>query len=121
MAGNKLKKPILTVMPDFGMGPYLWLRDKAKVGVGKCVADEVWVDAQVPCIASIPKELREDFNDWTHQFEAYSDYKRFNWKVFNERGMKLARRLKKVVGDVVVVKYVGGYTEPNCAKGVVVH
>jgi hypothetical protein len=110
-----VNKPILTVMPDYGSGPYLWiLRDSTpdctKVG-GNIASYEFWPDYDF--LSSVSKELQEDFDDWVLQFELYAELKLFRWDTFHKRGLTLARRLKKQLGNKAIVRYVKPCEDPN--------
>lgn len=111
-----MNKPILSVMPDYGNGPYLWKLDADKsadcreVG-GNIASYECWPDDDF--LAPVSKELREDFDDWVSQFEAYAESNRFRWDSFHQRGMALARRLKKQLGNNVIVRYVKPFEDPS--------
>lgn len=110
-----MKKPILTVMPDYGNGPYLWLirnstPDRPNVG-GNIANIGDWPDE--PSLSHVSKELREDFDDWVTEFELYSDFRRFRWDIFHQRGKILAQRLKNQVNETYIVRYVKPCEDPN--------
>ena len=110
-----MKKPILTVMPDFGSGPYLWLienstPDCSLVG-GNVASDGYW--SSEPTLSHVSQELREEFDDWITQFELYSEFHRFKWECFHQRGLILAQRLKNQAGDNFIVRYVKPVEDPN--------
>ncbi|MBA4418536.1 MAG: hypothetical protein C0392_11610 [Syntrophus sp. (in: bacteria)] len=114
---NIMNKPILTVMPDYGSGPYLWIiRDDSPLDCphigGNIASYEFWPDDEF--LSSVTKELQEDFDDWVLQFELYAELRRFEWKPFHKRGLMLARRLKRQLGDKAIVRYVGPCEDPNC-------
>ena len=106
-------------MPDFGMGPYLWLiknstPDCSLVG-GNIASTGYW--SSEPSLSHVSQELREDFDDWETQFELYSEFRRFRWELFHERGLILAQRLKNQVGDKFIVRYVKPFEDPNHKQG----
>ena len=110
-----MNKPILTVMPDYGGGPYLWLienstPDCSLVG-GNIGSDGYW--ASEPSLSHVTQELREDFEDWVTQFGLYAELPHFKWEWFHQRGLILAQRLKNQVGDKFIVRYVKPCEDPN--------
>lgn len=109
-------KPILSIMPDYGSGPYLWIlrdADSDSCQVGPNLASyEFWPDDE-EFLASVTKELQEDFDDWVLQFELYADFRRFKWEPFHKRGLNLAHRLKKQIGDKAIVRYVKPFEDPK--------
>lgn len=110
-----MKKPILTVMPDFGSGPYLWLIENSTLDcslVGGNIASTGYWSSK-PSLSHVSQELREDFDDWITQFELYSEFPRFKWSLFHQRGLILAQRLKNQVGDKFIVRYVKPVEDPN--------
>lgn len=111
-----MNPPILTVMPDYGE-VYLWiLRDSTPDDPhagGNIARYEFWPDEEFP---SVSKKLQEDFDDWIFQFEAYTKHPRqrwFRWDMFHKRGLTLACRLKKQLGDKAIVRYVKPVEDPN--------
>ncbi len=119
---------ILTIMPDYGNAAYAWIRDEGSPDtsdIGQAVGSDGSVndrhlggnigDATGFCTEEFPvsKELQEDFADWAIQFELYADFRRFNWEHFHERGLVLARRLKKEVGNKAIVRYEKPCEDPN--------
>lgn len=108
-----MSRPILSVMPDFGGGPYLWLQSDETAGsIGMNIAShQYWAkDTHLP---NVTEELREDFDDWVTQFGLYADSRGFQWESFHRRGLVLARRLKKQIGDKAIVRYLKPSEDPN--------
>lgn len=108
-------KPILSIMPDYGSGPYLWIlrndTPDTKL-VGPCIAShECWPDDKI--LSSVTKELQEDFDDWVMQFELYAELIKFQWEPFHRRGLILAHRLKKQLGEKAIVRYIKPCEDPN--------
>ncbi|MBA4418538.1 MAG: hypothetical protein C0392_11620 [Syntrophus sp. (in: bacteria)] len=119
---------ILTIMPDYGNAAYAWIRregssDDSYMGkavgsngslydkyVGGSMVDETGFYCDK---LSISKELQEDFEDWAIRFELYADFRRFNWERFHERGLILAKRLKKEIGDRAILRYMKPSEDPN--------
>lgn len=108
-------KPILSVMPDYGSGPYLWVlwEGTPESGtIGPCIASyKCWPDDDF--LSHVTQELKEDFDDWVLLFEHYAEYRTFDWKTFHKRGLVVARLLKAQLGDAAVVRYVKPMEDPN--------
>lgn len=107
---------LITIMPDFGMGPYAWQKDAAdkSTAVGANIADAVsgfrFTEYRVS------NELEADFAEWALWFEhgAVGD-RRFamDWDRFHRQGIALARRLKAELGDQVRVMYDTPVEDPS--------
>lgn len=105
-------KSTLCVMADFGMGPYAWLRspDESAPRVGRNVADAVvGFDEEF----KISISLQADFAGWVTKFEAEYDSPDFDWIVWNEQGIALARRLKEEAGQQYLVEYHFPFEDPR--------
>ena len=91
-------------MADFGNGPYAWLRgpEKSAPLVGPNIADVI---CGLDIDYGVSKELHEQFVGWVTLFERSYDKDSFDWAAWEERGIGLARRLKKEVGDIYAVEY----------------
>lgn len=99
---------MLTIMPDFGNGPYAWIKDADDdtCWVGGCTADALsgfeFSDYKVSAA------LEADFAAWMTWFgrEALGDAAlSMDWNSFHEQGFALAKRLKAELGDQVRVVY----------------
>ena len=105
---------IITIMPDFGMGPYAWLseEDSGRGGVGGCMADAV--GGFYGKEFNVSPELAQCFADWVIQFErgAYNNPD-FPWKEFHVEGIALARRLKAEIGTQARVLYCRPMEDPD--------
>ncbi|GEM_PF-6793222 len=69
---------VITIMADFGNGPYAWGKDLANINdsiVGRNIADAV---AGFEPEYNIPEELQYRFCDWMRKFE--SDCDRLDFK-----------------------------------------
>lgn len=114
-----MHKPIISIMPDFGMGPYAWIIRDGNVNalyVGGNYADSSlgFPHGEHDEFGfNVPKELEEDFSDWAVTFELYADFRRFNWNHFHARGMVLTKRLKRHIGDKAIVRYVKPNEDPR--------
>ena len=103
---------ILTIMPDFGMGPYAWLKheDDGTTLVGGNIAD---------CLSgfegsefAVSAALEESFVAWMHRFGSGYNDPAFDWPAFHHDGIELARRLKREIGDQARVIYSGACEDP---------
>lgn len=112
-----MKKIILTVMPDYGMGPFLWIDRSGdhSNGVGPNCCDSVARCKAHPLSA----ELHEAFAAWVTEFEHFPMIDvhvidpSVDWDAFHARGLELARRLKAEVGDEYRVVYEKPYEDPG--------
>ncbi len=103
----------ITVMPDFGNGPWAWLtEDRATQGVGPCIADAT---CGMPGFG-LSKELEEDFAEWVIDFERNCEREGFDWDDFHMRGMALAKRLRREVDSAYVVVYEKPMEDPDCER-----
>ena len=105
----------ITVMADFGNGPYAWLiRDGATraTGVGGCIADAV-VGFQNSGFRVSPT-LESDFAAWATWFEKKAvTPSAMAWPAFNAQGIALACRLKKEIGNQARVHYEWPIEDPQ--------
>ena len=108
--------PILTVMPDYGNAPFLWVRRSAdEGGVGGMLVDGCCWDESFP----MSEALWREFADWAIAFDATAFYSDdfddsgWDWLAFNARGLQLARWLKEEVGDGYRVVYTKPIEDPN--------
>ena len=102
----------ITIMPDFGFGPYAWLKDAADESdyVGINMANrETGMTA-----FHISDRLQSDFADWIERFETSAlDNPNFPWASFHEEGMALSHRLKEEIGEAANVVYVKPFEDPD--------
>ncbi|RNF33988.1 hypothetical protein [Paracoccus methylarcula] len=123
--------PTLTVMPDFGMGPFLWVNgpEDNSLGVGGNCCDATGRCGSHP----MSDDLFEAFKEWIFEFESASwrpleangdsdDWERhalkepeliLDWNSFHARGLELARRLKAEVGANFRVVYEKPMEDPQ--------
>jgi len=102
----------ITIMADFGFGPYAWLKDASDTTdyVGLNIANRETGMTEF----HISKELESDFARWVRHFERDAlDNPDFPWQRFNEEGMELARRLKGEIGNAANVVYVKPTEDPH--------
>lgn len=104
---------MITIMPDFGMGPYAWEKDDSDrtTCVGGCIADAVC--GFVGTGYRVSKALEADFAMWIGLFGRHSHEPGFDWDSFHRQGIALARRLKAELGDQVRVVYDTPVEDPS--------
>ena len=112
--GELKEKPekTITIMADFGFGPYAWLKDASDQTdyVGMNIANRKTGMTEF----HITKKLEGDFAKWIDRFERYAlDNPDFDWKSFHQEGVPLAKRLKQEVGNLANVLYVKPAEDPN--------
>lgn len=110
-------RTILTVMPDYGMGPFLWSRDAIwPGGVGPNCCDATGRCGDHP----MSKGLWEDCRAWVIEFARATSSDPFQvdlpWADFHARGLALARRLKEEVGEEFRVCYLKPREDPGYAQ-----
>ncbi len=117
-AGTTSFIPTLTVSPDYGNAPFLWLATKPDTG-GGCLCDGSYYDDSFP----MTEGLWRKFADWAIDFDRtafYSDAfddSGWDWIAFHARGLQLARWLKEEVGSTYRVVYSKPVEDPNfCLK-----
>lgn len=106
----------LTVMPDYGNGPFLWIQRHAdQSGIGGNCCDATARCGQHP----MSEDLWCAFVDWTAEFERTSPmlddpcWRDWDWMAFHRRGLRLAERLKREIGDSHRVVYLKPSEDPN--------
>ena len=95
----------ITIMADFGFGPYAWLKDASDESeyVGKNIANLKTGMTDF----KISKQLEAGFAKWIGLFEREAlDNLDFPWSLFHEEGIRLSCRLKEEVGVAANVLYV---------------
>ncbi|MBI5604172.1 MAG: hypothetical protein HY879_12540 [Deltaproteobacteria bacterium] len=103
----------ITIMADFGFGPYAWLKDTSDesdyVGINIANSHHTGMDQ-----FDISDHLQKDFADWIGQFERGAlDNPSFPWASFHKEGLALSRRLKEEIGEAAIVVYVKPYEDPG--------
>jgi len=108
--------PVLTVMVDYGMAPFLWLVDAPdQGGIGGNICDGTGFDEWCP----MSEGLWRKFADWAIAFDRtrfYSDdfdTNDWDWIEFHARGVQLAHWLKEEVGEKYRVVYYKPCEDPN--------
>ena len=88
----------ITIMADFGNGPYAWLRDgKARGGyVEPNIADAV---AGFCGRDGVPVTLEAQFSNWIRRFETEYDKPAFDRALFHAEGIVLVRSLRRAIGS----------------------
>jgi len=101
----------LTIMADFGFGPFAWLKDASDNTdyVGINIANRQTGMTEF----DISPELEKNFIAWINEFELNSNRSDFNWDSFNKNGISLAEKLKAEIGDQANVEYVKPMEDPN--------
>ena len=99
-------KYLITVMPDYGMGPYAWQKPASDTStlIGICVATAV-DGFETDEGTTISSDLQAGFADWTAQFEQFAEKPEFDWPAFHREGLSLSRRLKQELGSNYRVSY----------------
>ena len=99
----------LTIMPDFGMAPYGWIKDADDE---TCAVGGNFVDAVSGFEGSeytVSADLERDFAAWAWWFEGgcrhRNDRAIFDWPEFHRQGLALTVRLKAEIGDHARVMY----------------
>ena len=96
----------ITVMPDYGMGPYAWQKpgsDESQY-VGICIATAT-EGFEADDGTKIGAELEAEFNEWTAQFEQFAERPNFDWESFHRNGLNLSRKLKVALGPNYRIVY----------------
>jgi hypothetical protein len=102
----------ITIMADFGFGPYAWLKDASDQTdyVGLNIANRKTGMTEF----HITKKLEGDFAKWIERFERNAlDNSNFDWKLFHQEGVLLAKRLKQEIGSLANVVYVKPAEDSN--------
>ena len=97
---------VITVMPDYGMGPYAWEKPASDHTpyVGLCIATAI-DKRETEDGTTITDDLHAAFVAWTGDFEQFAERPDFDWKKFHARGSKLSHRLKLELGKRFRVVY----------------
>lgn len=102
----------ITIMADFGFGPYAWLKDASDASdyVGINIANSHTGMTKF----DISDSLQKDFAYWIGRFERNAlDNPGFPWASFHEEGLALSHRLKEEIGEAANVVYVKPYEDPD--------
>ena len=105
---------IITVMPDYGMGPYAWEKpsnDKTPY-VGICIATAV-DKLETEDGTTITDALHAAFVTWTGDFEQFAEKPDFDWNGFHTRGIVLSQNLKLELGKRFKVVYHKPFEDPG--------
>ena len=102
----------ITIMADYGNGPYAWLKDASdeRGYVGANIADAV---AGVCGDPPVSQALEHDFAEWVISFEREADRPSFDWPGFHSRGLALSHRLFREIGQSFRIFYVKSHEDPN--------
>ena len=101
---SPLQLQTITIMADFGNGPYAWLKNSSEESeyVGINIADYV---SGFGDELSVSEALEIDFMNWVSYFEADYDKPDFNWTRFNQQGVEMAKRLYLELNRIYCVIY----------------
>lgn len=92
----------IKIMSDFGEAIF-W--DQKGVAMG-CYKED--------CDFPISQSLLNEFYNWHSSFEGFLFEKpSFNWNEYHKKGISLAKKLKKEVGENVKVVYQKPFEDPN--------
>ncbi len=97
---------VITIMPDFGLGPYAWQRGEG------LIADAV-TGFRLSEFKVSP-ELEAEFADWIDWFGGGALNPDFSWQAFHWLGIDLSRKLKAELGDQARVIYCKPLEDPAC-------
>ena len=107
---------MITIMPDFGMSPYAWIKDDSDktTWVGAYLADAL--SGFEGSDFKVSATLVTDFAAWASWFEREAvgnSALAMDWDEFHRQGIALARRLKAELGDQVRVVYDTPVEDPS--------
>ena len=105
---------IITIMPDYGMGPYAWEKPASDETpfIGLCIATAV-DKLETEDGTTITDALHAEFVEWTGDFEQFAEQPKFDWKSFHARGLSLSNRLKQELGNRFKVVYHKPFEDPE--------
>ncbi len=110
-------RPVLTVLPEYALGAFLWInRDPSSGGgLGPNLYDATfWDDSFL-----MSEGLWQKFADWAMDFDRMEFYqpdvddRDWDWIAFHTRGLQLSRWLKEEVGEQYTVVYRKPFDDPN--------
>ena len=99
-------KFLITVMPDYGFGPYAWQKPASDSStlVGQCIGTAAH-GFEAEDGTTIGASLQAEFAVWTAQFEQFAEKSGFDWPAFHSIGLSLSRKLKRELGANYRVSY----------------
>ena len=111
-------KFVVTVMPDYGFGPYAWQKPASDSStlVGQCIGTAV-DGFEAEDGTTISASLQADFSYWTAQFEQFAEKPEFDWPAFHRLGLNLSKRLKRELGSNYRVSYHKPCEDPERENG----
>lgn len=114
MTADNTFVPVLTVMPDYGNAPFLWVvREPDQGGIGGNLVDGCYWDESFP----MSEGLWRKFADWAIEFDRTEFYFEhpddWDWIAYHQRGLLLSRWLKDEVKDSFRVVYHKPVEDPN--------
>ena len=106
---------IITIMADFGFGPYAWLKNASDetdyVGINIANRETGMTEFD------ISEQLERDFAQWIDRFEQGALKDDFPWESFHQEGIQLSKRLKDEVGEIANVVCVKPTEDPDHETG----
>ena len=107
------KYDVYTIYADIGIGGFLWHSDQlGKAGSGLF---DLWWPKEAAEQDLISEKLFNNLVEWVKEYIAFynqpgflhtsEEWRSFDWKKFNTRGMELARQLKAELGEGFIVQY----------------
>ena len=102
---------VITVMPDYGMGPYAWEKPASDHTpyVGLCIATAI-DKRETEDGTTITDDLHAAFVAWTGDFEQFAERPDFDWKKFQTIDMA---RLADPNGRGIAMTMSAGFTTIN--------
>ena len=102
----------ITIMADFGNGPYAWIKGTADESnyVGRNIADACTGFGDE---LSVSDELEMDFMNWVVYFEKNYNNPNYDWIEFNRQGVEMAKRLYLELNGIYRVIYEKPIEDPG--------
>jgi len=113
------KRKVYTLFLDTGTDTWLWMKEAndETTYIGQAVGVyRDWFGEHV-----ISTELEQEATTWLLEFERANLYnvenaQNFNWADFHTRGLALAKRLKRELGDEADVRYIKASEDPSYSR-----
>lgn len=97
-------KAVVKVMAEVGAG-WLWVD-----GLGSTLEEVVVMSEEA-------FSLEKEFESWIEEYESAITPAEinhfFDWRSWNDEGLKLSRRLRRLLGNECELWYMYGYEDPN--------
>lgn len=110
------KRKVYTLFLDTGTDTWLWMKDANDEAI--YIGEAVGVYRHWFGKHKISNQLEHDATTWLLEFEKANLYnmenaQNFNWTNFHTRGLALAKRLKRELGDEADVRYIKASEDPS--------